>query len=115
MKKARFQKLSRLLRDSVLKVETGDRTRYFMLRDSPLLSSKAMSLTRVGPQTDGIKPRHLETPWAKEGSMEGFPWKLLVRRWRIDVFTGKDEDDAGRGREHDAQRTNSRTNHPRMG
>jgi hypothetical protein len=46
-----------------------------------------MSLARVGPQTDGIKPRHLETPWAKEGSMEGFPWKLLVRRWRIDVFT----------------------------
>jgi hypothetical protein len=89
LKKVRFQKLSRLLRDSVLKVETDDRTRYFMLRKPPLLSVKAMSLARVGPQTDGIKPRHLETPWAKEGSMEGFPWKLLVRRWRIDVFTGQ--------------------------
>jgi hypothetical protein len=88
VKKARFQKLSRLMRDSVLKVKTDGRTRYFMLRNPPLLSSKAMSLTRVGPQTDGIKPRRLETPWAKEGSMEGFPWKLFVRRWRIDVFTG---------------------------
>ena len=57
LKKGRFQKLSRLLRDSVLKVETGDRTDYFMMRNPPLLSSKAMSLTRVGPQTDGIKPQ----------------------------------------------------------
>jgi GTPase-associated protein 1 len=89
LKKVRFQKLSRLLRDSVLKVETGGRTSYFMLRNPPLLSPRAMSLTRVGPQTDGIKPRHLEPPWAKDGSMQGFPWKLFVRQWRIDVFTDR--------------------------
>ena len=114
-KGGRFLKLGQLLRDSVLKVETGDRTGYFMMRDPPLLSSKPMSLTRVGPQTDGIKPRHLATPWAKEGSMEGFPWKLIVRRWRIDVFTGKNTSQRWGRREHRSQEPVARIDHPRMG
>ena len=91
MNKTQFLILSKLVRDTVLKVETVKGTSYLALRDCPILSAKAISLVHSGRQPAGYKPRNLTSPWANEEPLRDTLWRLGIQRWRVDAFSRKGE------------------------
>jgi hypothetical protein len=86
-----FGRLSRSLRDSVLRLDCRQGPRYVILRDSPTKSKDALSLIEPGPQPKGFGTRRLTRSWAEKGALDDSSWKLCIRRWRIDVWKQNDK------------------------